>query len=1019
MDYLQSLNEKQRQAATAPLEPILVLAGPGTGKTRTLIARILYLIRQRGVAPHKIIAVTFTNKAKEEMRARLNAELGDIADDVLIGTFHHYCLDALRAYHEQAGLPKQFTVADETAQLIALSRASRVTDERSLKTVMNAISSYRLNKDNLNPTFQGAAEKWLPVYHDELRKNNLIDFDQILLLTRGLFQAHPELVEAERQRFDAILIDEFQDTDPVQYNIIRALAQRHRNLFAVADDDQSIFAWRGAHTGNIARFLDDFACRDRLVVLNENYRSAQCIIDRSAQLLAGHRLIEKRLQAALTPRDGFAPEIAFRQFADDTEETAFILGQIAALKSECPALNYADFAILYPIHAIGEQLETKLLSARIPCQLVKRQGIFDQDDVKKLILLLTLIQNPDDDVALEQYVALELNNPAIMQRVNEMKRPGRAFKQTLSAAMWREDVPGMSKGQFSRVVSTCFGTISNLISHVEQNPGASLDTLVNDICNLTQLTHSASLHGRAQSLRDPLDIQGIPAAAACLRDAAARGASLRIIGSSAELTRLCEHLLKTLTGFESLSGLENAVIICLDAEAWRTLAPTDAPRIVIADVAPSPSVMPIVSPFAPVVTLFKLMQAVSAANMTKPFRSYVAFDLETTSGDTRTAGIVEIGAVKVRDGQIVGKFGRLVNPEQPITEGAFKVHGISESEVKDAPTLKELLPELLEFIGNDMLVAHNGFDFDFPILLRLHRQCAGEILPNRRFDTLPLARRLFPGQPASVDALMTRFGIQDIGGRHRAVDDAVYLTPIFERLQEIEQSLNRRTEFEELLEIVALGLAVAAPSALSDEERLLFRLGASKLLSRFSELPDALRPLFLRYQLDIEAQFEAICAAEAETNEQAQAAQVFSGKSVAIARLKELARAFPSGDAREAMRRFLDHAMLYASQDDIRSVNAVNLFTIHSAKGLEFPVVFVCGVEKGNLPSFYSVREEGELREKKLDEQRRLLYVAMTRAKQKLFITYVDKRGDFSKKRSQFLIELGVETREDVETTTT
>ena len=1019
MDYLQALNEKQRQAVTAALEPILVLAGPGTGKTRTLIARILYFIRQCNIAPHKIIAVTFTNKAKEEMRARLNAELGDIANDVLIGTFHHYCLDALRAHHAQAGLPKQFTVADETAQLIALSRASRVTDERSLKTVMNAISSYRLNKDNLNPTFQGAAEKWLPAYHDELRKNNLIDFDQILLLTRDLFQAHPELVEAERQRFDAILIDEFQDTDPVQYNIIRALAQRHRNLFAVADDDQSIFAWRGAHTGNIARFLDDFACRDRLVVLNENYRSAQCIIDRSAQLLAGHRLIEKRLQAALTPRDGFAPEIAFRQFADDTEETAFILAQIAALKGECPALNYADFAILYPIHAIGEQLETKLLSAKIPCQLVKRQGIFDQDDVKKLILLLTLIQNPDDDVALEQYVALELNNPAIMQRVNEMKRPGRAFKQTLSAAMWREDVPGMSKGQFSRVVSTCFGTISNLISHVEQNPGASLDTLVNDICNLTQLTHSASLHGRAQSLRDPLDIQGIPAAAACLRDAAARGASLRIIGSSAELTRLCEHLLKTLTGFESLSGLENAVIICLDAEAWRTLAPTDAPRIVMADVASSPSVMPIVSPFAPVVTLFKLMQAVSAAKMTKPFRSYVAFDLETTSGDTRAAGIVEIGAVKVRDGEIVGKFGRLVNPEQPITEGAFKVHGISESEVKDAPTLKELLPELLDFIGNDMLVAHNGFDFDFPILLRLHRQCAGEILPNRRFDTLPLARRLFPGQPASVDALMTRFGIQDIGGRHRALDDAVYLTPIFERLQEIEQSLNRRTEFEELLEIVALGLAVAAPSALSDEERLLFRLGASKLLSRFSELPDALRPLFLRYQLDIEAQFEAICAADAETHEQAQAAQVFSGKSVAIARLKELARAFPSGDAREAMRRFLDHAMLYASQDDIRSVNAVNLFTIHSAKGLEFPVVFVCGVEKGNLPSFYSVREEGELREKKLDEQRRLLYVAMTRAKQKLFITYVDKRGDFPKKRSQFLIELGVETREDVETTTT
>ena len=138
----------------------------------------------------------------------------------------------------------------------------------------------------------------------------------------------------------------------------------------------------------------------------------------------------------------------------------------------------------------------------------------------------------------------------------------------------------------------------------------------------------------------------------------------------------------------------------------------------------------------------------------------MVLDLETTSGDTRSAGIVEIGAVKVRDGEIVEKFGRLVNPEMPITQGAFEVHGISDADVQDQPSFRELLPEFVAFIGDDLLVAHNGFDFDFPILWRLYREATGKLLSNRRFDTLPLARRLFPGQKNSVDGLMQRFGIE-------------------------------------------------------------------------------------------------------------------------------------------------------------------------------------------------------------------------------------------------------------------
>lgn len=1029
MNALHALNEKQRQAVTAPLTPMLVLAGPGTGKTRTLIARILYLIHHFDIAPHKIIAVTFTNKAKEEMRSRLRRELGDMANDVMIGTFHRYCVDALRRYHREAGLAKQFTIADETAQFIALSRASRMTDDKSLRNVLTAISSYRLNKENLNPAFQGMAERWMPHYHEELRKNNLIDFDQIILLTQALFAAHPEIVEAERQRFDAILIDEFQDTDPVQYAIICALARQHRNIFAVADDDQSIFAWRGAHIANIERYLADFECRDRLIVLNENYRSDQRIIDTAAHLLRGHRLLEKQLQAMSAGNAAFAQQIEFRRFENDEDETRFVLAQIAAATAAPCSLRHADIAILYPNHAIGERLEAALLAAKIPCQLVKRQGVFEQPDVRKLLLLLTLVQNPDDDVALEQYVELELDNDGVMQEVRRMKQKDRSFKQTLHAAMWRDDLPGMSKSQFSRFVQTCFGTISNLISYIEQNPQVDLEACISHICNLVQPAHSASLHGKAREVSDPLAIDGIADAVSRIREALRSGFAVHIAGSDAELARLSLVMLRTApnaapqpdAAFRLLSdATPNAhdLLLCLDSRMIPCLPRSVAVKIMLCDAAEqfdeADNILTIRSALTPALACFKLLQALTTANAPKPFRNYVAFDLETTSGDTRSAGIVEIGAVKVRDGAIVGRFGRLVNPEIPITDGAFRVHGISDADVAHEPTFAQLLPELLEFIGDDMLVAHNGFSFDFPILLRLYREATGAMLTNRRFDTLPLARRLFPGQPAGVDALMQRFGIQDMGGRHRALDDAVYLTPIFERLQEEEQSLNRRTEHEELLEIAALGSVMAArrvDAALTDEERLLFGLGARKLLSRFSELPADLSETFARYRIDLEARFEAMNGENSEEREQA--ATVFSGKEVSLARVKELARAFPSGDLREAIRQFLDHAMLYATQDDIRDVNAVNLLTIHSAKGLEFPLVFVCGVEKGNLPSFYSVREEGELREKKLDEQRRLFYVAMTRAKYKLIVTYADKRGDFPKKRSQFLIELGIETQED------
>jgi DNA polymerase III epsilon subunit family exonuclease len=1084
MEFLESLNEAQQRAVTAPLQPILVLAGPGTGKTRTLVARILYLIQHHTIPPHKILAVTFTNKAKEEMKHRLQEELGDAASDLTVGTFHRFCMNVLREHHEKLGLPKKFAIADEPTQLLTLARVSRIQDAKSVRTVLNAISGYRLNRENLNPGLQSVAEKWMEPYHRELRRNALIDFDQILIFARTLFRRYPLLMEEYQQTFRAILVDEFQDTDPIQYSIMKALAWKHRNIFVVADDDQSIFAWRGAHIENIDQYVQDFNCRRDVIVLEQNYRSVQGIIDVATQLInCGPRFREKQINAATSSQNIVEPR--FLSFPDDEAEMEFIFETIVKFTQAEPVeeniernisqneLNYSDIAILYPTHAIGEQLETKLLTAHIPCQLIKRQGIFDQNEVRKLLLLLKLLQNPDDDVTLEQLFQSELRNDVAFQQIQACKHRDHSFRRTLYRLLNQPTgIAGISHSALHRVISTTFGTISNMLSYLEHTPNIRLPEIVNMLCTLLVPDEHANIHGHVRHLRDPFDIQGIQEVTTQLLEAVDREEKVTVCSKDAAIGLLCQYLLeKTGISCQVLSGdqypdekPQNHVSLYLNEtsaenesqDLQKAISPPSnqqhpassiqhpassiqhpASRVTHHALYTSSHVVRITSPFSTIVTIFKLVQAITSIRVPHAFRHYVAFDLETTSGDVRTTRIVEIGATKVRDGEIVGEFGRLVNPEQPITQGAYNVHHISDDDVRDQPTFAELLPEFLEFIGDNMLVAHNGLAFDFPIILRLYKEATGEMLPNRRFDTLPFARRLFPGQPASVDALMERFDIEEDGERHRALEDTVYLSKIFECLQNVEHSFNRRAEHEELLEVVALGNYIerlkneedlVVPAHLvakgehqgiaeyvpHDEELLLFQLGARKLLSRFSELPEQFKDLYAEYQFDLEIVFQDLFEPpEGDDEDEDRIELVFSGREIALSHLKDLAETFKDEPIQQAIQHFLDHAALYNSQDDIRDVNAVNLLTIHSAKGLEFPVVFVSGVEKGNLPSFYSVREQGELRQKKLDEQRRLFYVALTRAKQQLFVTYVDKRGEFDKKRSQFLVELGVEADED------
>ena len=261
---ISELNEKQKLAVSSPRQPILLIAGPGTGKTCTLIARIIYEIENHHINPEQILTLTFSNKAAGEIKSRLENVLKNIAEKLRIATFHSFCLDILRKNYETAGLSKTFSICDSDYQkrLLKQLMISRVREniDRKINAILLAFSNHTLKGKTL-PVFSATI---YDEYTQHLKKHHLIDYDQILSKTFTLFKDHSDILNQYRFLNQSILVDEFQDTDPIQYQIVKLLAEKHGNIFVVADDDQSIYAWRGANPANIRTYMEGFLPKGRL-----------------------------------------------------------------------------------------------------------------------------------------------------------------------------------------------------------------------------------------------------------------------------------------------------------------------------------------------------------------------------------------------------------------------------------------------------------------------------------------------------------------------------------------------------------------------------------------------------------------------------------------------------------------------------------------------------------------------------------------------------------------------------------
>ena len=400
-DLLESLNPQQREAVLAHEGATLILAGAGSGKTRVIIHRLAYLVREKGVAPRALLAVTFTNKAAGEMKERAEKLLGGSALESWICTFHSFCVRLLRRYAVEAGVEPGFMIWDADDQIEAVKLALRALQlpeklyppRRLLSDISAAKNSGRVPRGEDGSPWQETLVHVAERYQQQLHASRALDFDDLLLKAAQLLEKDERVRTLLRERFRYVLVDEYQDTNRVQYDLVRHLVGPEGNITVVGDEDQSIYSWRGADIQNILDFERDFPGA-RVLRLEENYRSSQAILDAAGSVVAHNR--QRKGKTLRATKEGGDP-VRLHQAGDEYQEASWVVGQIGRARSE-------RSAVLYRMNAQSRLFEEALMRQGIPYSVVGGVGFYERREVKDLLAYLRLVVTPDDSMALRRVV---------------------------------------------------------------------------------------------------------------------------------------------------------------------------------------------------------------------------------------------------------------------------------------------------------------------------------------------------------------------------------------------------------------------------------------------------------------------------------------------------------------------------------------------------------------------------------------------------------------------------------------
>jgi len=489
VDLMRGLNPAQRSAVQTSGGPVLVLAGPGSGKTRVLTHRIAHLIGEMGVPPYAILAVTFTNKAAREMVSRLEQLIGPATDQLTVGTFHATCVRLLRREAAYAGLGSNFVIydADDQRRLV-----TRILKELNLDTkmyrpsaVLSAISRAKNELITASayrpPTYwHEAVARVFERYDDIKASNNALDFDDLLLKTELLLREHDEVRERYQRRYQHTLVDEFQDTNKAQYDIVHHLAGENRNVFVVGDEDQSIYSWRGADFRNVRRFQTDFQDA-QLFKLEQNYRSTQNILDAAQAIISRNR---QRTDKELWTENASGEPIRFFEAYDEREEAEYVVSEIqrSLARGQC---ELGDFAIMFRTNAQSRALEDAFVRHGLAYKLVGATRFYQRREIKDVLCYLRAVYSPEDDVALTRVINVprrgigaktieQLNSYARMRGIS----PGQALLE-MAKTESRANASGMTSRSY-RLLRDVGALFSDLNQAKQERPLGDLLQLVLD-----------------------------------------------------------------------------------------------------------------------------------------------------------------------------------------------------------------------------------------------------------------------------------------------------------------------------------------------------------------------------------------------------------------------------------------------------------------------------------------------------------------------------------------------------------
>ena len=494
MDILATLNPTQREAVEAIEGPVLILAGPGSGKTRVITHRVAYLVKVCGISPHRIIAVTFTNKAAREMRERLEQLLGQAIEALTLGTFHAICARVLRREGKAIGLESSFVIYDEDDQL---RMVKQVLEElgldpkqyapQALRSAIGAAKSRLISPEEyaklVSSYFEEIVHRVYQRYQQLLSQGRAVDFDDLLMRTVQLFRDHPKILARYGSRYIHILVDEFQDTNIVQYMLMKQLAGKYRNLCVVGDPDQSIYSWRFADLRNILSFEKDYP-EARVVFLEQNYRSTKTILEVASDVISANVL--RKPKRLWTENEDGTPVTVIEGYNAE-EEAQSVVNEIEKLVNQ-EQIAFKDCAVMYRVNAQSRVLEETFLRYGVPYKLVGGTRFYQRQEVKDIIAYLRVIHNPQDNVSLTRIINVPGRGIG-HKTINTMQSWAKAHDTSLFEALEQishDAVAGEAKQSLpSRIVQALAGFDALMANLTAQSNKLSLSGLVDEILEHT------------------------------------------------------------------------------------------------------------------------------------------------------------------------------------------------------------------------------------------------------------------------------------------------------------------------------------------------------------------------------------------------------------------------------------------------------------------------------------------------------------------------------------------------------